>query len=111
MSSRFLTIALLTASAALAVGTANAQGSGTSNAGGTAGTSTASPSPGTSATGATEASPGSVPGGSTMGAGMSASPQTAQQPFNASRYTSKADCLTAAKAVNAAMTACDSIAK
>jgi len=88
---RILTVALATAALAA---TAHAQTSGTGSGSTTTSPSTTSPSTGAGTT------------GSTMGSGSS---QQAAQPFDATKYTTKTECLSAAAKANASVTACDSL--
>jgi hypothetical protein len=99
MFSRLLTVALLTAGAALAFSTAQAQTSGSGTGSSSSGSSTMTPSTGSS--------------GSIKGSG-STSTQQAQQlmgsgTFNATNYKTKTECLNAAMAQKADRTLCNAL--
>ena len=116
MFSRLLTVALLTAGAALAFSTAQAQTSGSGSSTGSSGTSTMTPSTGS---GSGTSTMGSGSGNKTMdkamgNSGSSTSTQQAQQPmsggtFNATNYKTKTECLNAATAQHADRTLCNAL--
>jgi hypothetical protein len=103
MLTRILAVALAVGSIAFA--TAHAQTGGT----GSTTTSPSTTSPGTAPM--TSPSPGSSGSSGSMGTG-SGSSQQAQQPmgtFDASKYKSKTDCLSAAAAAHASSSLCNSL--